>query len=80
MPFMTGEDMVLQAREVRPDLKVIFLTGCVSDMHMDWSTSETTYVLSKPVKLEALLEAILTMLSLPTYLPPTTNSPTRTHY
>ena len=65
MPVMTGEDMVLLAREVRADLKVIFLTGCVNDMHMNWEASEATYILGKSVKLERLLETVLTMLSPP---------------
>lgn len=79
MPVMSGEDMVLQAREVRPDLRVIFLTGCVSDMHVNWEAGEATYIFNKPVRLECLLNAISTMLSLParTHLPPTTGGNAR---
>lgn len=59
MPKMSGMDVFNDARSVRPDIKVLFLSGYPSDMIEDRGLmkSEFRYI-SKPISPNSLLKAI----------------------
>lgn len=59
MPKMSGMDVLNDARSVRPDIKVLFLSGYPSDMIEDRGLmkSEFRYI-SKPISPNSLLKAI----------------------
>lgn len=63
MPELTGEEMVRQLREKRPDLRVLYVTG-----HVDWLFSERPVLregeafVEKPFTSKGLTEAISLLL------------------
>jgi CheY-like chemotaxis protein len=54
MPGLSGQDTVRLARRVRPELKVLFLSG-----HAAWGEAGGDIWLQKPFKTQALAEAVL---------------------
>jgi two-component system cell cycle sensor histidine kinase/response regulator CckA len=64
MPDMDGTEMIRRLRAVRPDLKVLFVTG-YSDHLFDeqpWLWQDVAF-LDKPFTMNGLLEAVSTLLS-----------------
>jgi two-component system cell cycle sensor histidine kinase/response regulator CckA len=62
MPGMDGPSLVKKIREVRPDLKVIFMSGYTEDRLKDHQ-SPITYFLPKPFKLNQLAAKVKEVLN-----------------
>ncbi|MBJ3783843.1 response regulator [Devosia sediminis] len=64
MPGASGWDVARKARELHPDIAVIYVTG---DSSADWRDNGVpgSKIFGKPVKLEDLLETLTGMLTTP---------------
>jgi CheY-like chemotaxis protein len=64
MPGMDGEEMMRHLRGVRPDLKVLFVTGYSDHLFKDqtWLWEGVAF-LDKPFSMNGLLEAVSTLVS-----------------
>ena len=64
MPEMDGTEMARQLRVVRPDVKVLFVTGYSDHLFEDhpWLWADVAF-LDKPFTMNGLLEAVSTLLS-----------------
>jgi DNA-binding NtrC family response regulator len=63
MPMMTGEELVHRAREYRPGLAVLILTGhgtAVADVEPEWWAAERH--VAKPFRLDALRAAVASLI------------------
>jgi two-component system cell cycle sensor histidine kinase/response regulator CckA len=58
MPGMTGVELAAQARERRPDLPVVFVSGYTGDAEIAASDDPATAFLAKPFDGDALLRAV----------------------
>jgi CheY-like chemotaxis protein len=64
MPGMDGEEMMRHLRGVRPDLKVLFVTGFSDHLFKEQSWLwEGVAFLDKPFNMNGLLEAVSTLVS-----------------
>jgi PAS domain S-box-containing protein len=62
MPGMSGVELVVEARERRPDLPVIFVSGYTGDATIAGSDDPMTAFLAKPYDGDGLLRAVRTTL------------------
>jgi len=58
MPGMTGAQLATQARERRPDIKILFVTGYADVDAVQGSLGADQLILSKPYHFEALVKAV----------------------
>ena len=62
LPGQTGVELATQLRQQRPDLKVLYMSGNVSDPTARESiTKQDTRVLAKPFSRQMLLDAVETL-------------------
>lgn len=69
MPGITGEELVGQARELRPHLRVLFVTGHASAIEKGSALFASEVHLAKPVALALLLKTVKSMIG-PALTPP----------
>jgi CheY-like chemotaxis protein len=63
MPEMSGLDLAEQARNLHPDLKVLFITGYSADFHQGHrELTKGTALLTKPFTLDMLAQTIQEMI------------------
>ncbi len=58
MPRMRGPELARRAREIRPDLKVIFVSGYAESERLALSPDEEATLLAKPVSPDVLLRMV----------------------
>ena len=58
LPGLDGLQMIEAARPLRPELKVLFVTGYAAAVEHDWPFDQDVALLPKPFELDALLERI----------------------
>jgi CheY-like chemotaxis protein len=66
MPVMTGDELVGRARAIRPDLKVLVLTGhaqTIAGADPEWWASERH--VDKPFRVDALRDAVSDLIGAP---------------
>lgn len=62
LPGMNGRELADAARQTRPDLKILLMTGYVSDMSVAGSMAADMALISKPFTTEALGQCLRTMI------------------
>jgi PAS domain S-box-containing protein len=58
LPGLNGRQLAAQARELRPDLKVLFITGYASDAIFDVDPDSATELLNKPFTMAELARRV----------------------
>ena len=64
MPRLSGIDLKKILEKINPDMKFIFITGHGSEEDYDMGTSEASFYIIKPFKIETLVEKIEQTLNL----------------
>ena len=62
LPGMNGRQLVEAAREIRPDLKVLFVTGYADKAAMGEFAGVNSDMITKPFALETLSDKVMEML------------------
>jgi two-component system, cell cycle sensor histidine kinase and response regulator CckA len=57
MPELSGRELLLRARQLRPELPVVFVSGYTDDVVLDDGDAASPF-LAKPFSREALLDAV----------------------
>jgi CheY-like chemotaxis protein len=64
MPLMGGEELATRVRELRPDIKVVFMSGYTDDSIFPiWLDESHTRFIQKPVIIEEFLIKIRSILN-----------------
>lgn len=63
LPGMNGQELAIAARQLRPDLKVLFASGYAESVEIDKNEPSTrTDIIGKPFSLDALRDKVQGML------------------
>ncbi|PZW67217.1 CheY-like chemotaxis protein [Pseudomonas sp. URMO17WK12:I1] len=63
LPGMSGQELAVAARQLRPDLKVLYASGYAESVEIDKSEpASRTSIIGKPFSLDALRDKVQSML------------------
>jgi two-component system, cell cycle response regulator CpdR len=68
MPVMSGIDLVQKARQLRPGLPVVFITG-LADLSLQQTLPENTAYIQKPFALASLASKVRSLLDHSSFIP-----------
>ena len=58
MPTLTGSQMVQRIRAIEPSVRVVFMTGKISEANLSHGCLQTFSVLQKPFTTQTLIDAV----------------------
>jgi len=70
MPRMTGKDLAIRLRHLRPEIKVLYMSGYAADVISDRDSLDSgESFIAKPFSMDALLTKVRDILGVATFDP-----------